>query len=475
MFYRKHHLPSRKGGRVPAQRPENRFDRVTVPISRILAFSGFRIIGFCAAAALISGCISDSGGKGPESRKGVTVSLRIQTESLAKTAVSSGTAVATAARAVDSARITVSGSGMDSLRFGFGPGNATGTLSLLDIPAGADRRFDVQLFGGGGLLYTGSALTEIRAGQSNTVAVSCLPEFSRLTASIHIPADFPKTVAGGALRVWNGSTVLTAAPTVNGELRNFRLEEVPGDRDYSVSIALWDAAGDTIAKAARSDLRIPKGQNVALVLPLTLAFTQLALTMTVGDPRTTTLVLTLPGGKRTPSAFGEAVFSEVYPIPTTEEGGDNGEWVELFNRVADTLDVSGCQILRDAGTGSGMNFALPANTLIAPGRGLVVGRSAVAFANVTQASALTLTNTSARLELACTYSGAGTVRLDTLRYNTGTSDTVSVRIATAKAASLKPSRLARRTGADAWCLAAAAPAAGEFATTPGGIAGGCGE
>jgi hypothetical protein len=345
----------------------------------------------------------------------------------------------------------------------------------MDIPAGADRRFDLRLYSAGTLLYTGSATTELKAGQTNSVSVSCLPEFSRLTASIHIPVDFPKTVAGGEMRLWNENGTLSAAPTVNGELRNFRLEEVPGDREYFVSIALWDAAGDTIAKAYKPDLHVPKGQNVALVLPLTLAFTQLSLTMTVGDPRTTTMVLTLPGGRRAPALFGEAVFSEVYPIPSTEEGGDNGEWVELFNRVGDTLDVSGCQILRDAGTGSGMNFALPANTVIAPGRGLVVGRSAVAFASVTQSTSLTLTNTSARLEFLCTSAAAGTVRLDTLRYNTSASDTVSARIATAKAASLKPSRLSRRTGADAWCLAAGNPASGEFATTPGGIAGGCGE
>ncbi len=426
--------------------------------------------------ALFTGCISDSGGKAKDPATGVSVALQIQIGTLAKSAVSSVTG---ATRAVDSARVLVSGPGMDTLQFGFGAGTGTSTLagplSLLDIPAGVDRRFEVRLYAGGSLLYVGSSLTEIRAGQTNSVAVICLPEFSRVSASIHIPADFPKTVSGGALRLWNTEGVWTASPTVNGELRNFRLEEVPGDRDYAVSIALWNAAGDTIAQAYKASLRVPKGQNVALVLPLTLAFTQLALTMTVGDPRTTTLVLTLPGGKRVPSVFGEAVFSEVYPIPTAEEGGDNGEWVELFNRVSDTLDVSGCQILRDAGTGSGMAFVMPANTVIAPGRGLVVGRSAVTFANVTQTTALTLTNTSARLELSCTYSGSGTVRLDTLRYNTSTSDTVSARIATAKVASLKPSRLSKRTGADAWCLASANPASGEFATTPGGIAGGCGE
>jgi hypothetical protein len=413
------------------------------------------------AALFLTACIASSGGKTPSGSGGVSVALQVFPAALAKAA---------AARPVDSADVRVSADGLDTLRFGFG--GSSQSLSLLDLPPGSARRFDVRLYSAGRLLYTGAATADLSTDRANSVTVHCLPEFSRLSASVHIPVGFPKTVAGGELRLWNGDGVMTAAQTVNGELRNFRLEEVPGDRDYAVSIALWDGAGDTLARGFKPDLRVPKGQNVALVLPLTLTFSQLQITMTVADPGATSVVLALPGGRRAPAAFGDAVFSELYPVPAAEEGGDNGEWLELFNRAADTLDVSGCQILRDAGTGSGMNFALPAGTLIPPGRGLVVGRSAVTFAHVTQASALTLTNTSARLEFACQ---ASAVKIDTARYSTSTTDPAAARIASAKVAALKPSRLASRHAADAWCQAAVNPAAGEFTATPGGLDGGCGE
>jgi hypothetical protein len=120
-----------------------------------------------------------------------------------------------------------------------------------------------------------------------------------------------------------------------------------------------------------------------------------------------------------------------------------------------------------------MNFTLPAGMVVAPGRGLVLGKSAVTFAHVVVgASSLSLTNTSARLEFSC---AAGAVRIDTVRYSTSTTDSLAARIASAKVATLKPSRTASRAGADAWCLAAVNPSAGEFAATPGSMGGGCGE
>jgi hypothetical protein len=433
------------------------------------------------ALALLSGCLS-----GPErgvsnKGEGVMVALQIETGVLAKGGLhqfSNNAAWGLSMRPLDSAHVIVTGPEMDTLYFGFLLDGSAQSLSLSDVPPGADRRFDIRLNRLGRVLYTGSVTTTLHTDRVNAFSVVCAPEFSRLNASIHIPLDFPKTVSGGVLRLWNGSDTLSAPATTNGELRNFRLEEVPGDQTYSVTLALWGPTGDTIATAFRSDVTVPKGQNVALVMPLTLAYTQIVLTMTVSDPRSTTLVLSLPGGKRTPSSFGEAVFSELYPVPSAEDGGDSGEWLELFNRVTDTLDVSGCQLIRDAGTGTGMNFTLPVNTLIPPGRGLVVGRSGVSFAQVSQASALTLTNTSARLEFACAQGPSGALRLDTLRYTTTLSDTLAARISNGKVTSLRPSRLHLRGKSDSWCLTAPTAAIavfGESVATPGSIVGGCGE
>lgn len=436
----------------------------------LAALAGFGAVS--VVACLSEPAVRPQGGHGEGS--GVEVSVSLHVAALAKGAVAAAAGGLSAMRPVDSARVTVAGPDMDTLVFGFVMSEESQTLSMMDIPPGPDRTFRTELYHGGRRLYAGQTTVELRTDRPNSVSIVCLPDFSRVTASIHIPVDFPKAVAGGHMRLWNGTDTLTTPATTTGELRVFRLEEVPGDREYTVSLALWEADGDTIASAYRAGVTVPRGQNVALVLPLALAYTQIALGMTVEDPMTTTVVLTLPGGKRTAAAFGEAVFSEVHPEPGADEGGENGEWLELFNRVSDTLDVSGCLVSRDAGTSTGMKFTLPANTVIPPGRGLVLARSAsVTFAHAVMGSALNLVNTAARLEFSC-----GEVRLDTLRYANSGTDSLVVKTGPGKVSTLRPSALAHRHRAASWCASqpvGAAAAAGSPPATPGGVQGGCGE
>jgi hypothetical protein len=281
-------------------------------------------------------------------------------------------------------------------------------------------------------------------------------------------------VAGGRMLLYREGDTLVVDPVVNGELWVFRFEEVPGDLEYGLSIALWDPSGDTLAWAVRSGVHVPKGENIGLMLPLNITFSELQISMAIEDPRTTSVVMSFPAGRRFPAGFGEAVFSELYPIPAAEDGGDAaGEWIEVFNRVADSLDVSGCRITRDAGSSSAMILNLPAGTVIPPGRGLVAGRSAVTFADVPiGSSALSLTNTSARLEFSC---NAGVLTLDTLRYSNSASDSLAALIASGKVTALRPSRIASRHDATAWCLASPRPVPGEPLATPGVLDGSCGE
>jgi hypothetical protein len=414
-----------------------------------------------------TGCLlRDEGGSSGVPGEGVSVELQIREAALSKSA-----AATAAALTVDSVHVRVTGDGMEPAEFSFGGTNPA--VSISDLKAGEDRRFEVKLYLDGRLAYAGETTASLHTDRKNALTVHCLPEFSRITASVHVPLDFPKAVTGGRLVVWNAQDTFSVAPTANGELRNFRLERVTGDRIYSVSLALWDAAGDTLATALREDVEVPKGRSVALVMPLNATFPQLRVSMTVGEPYATDIVLHFPAARRVPQAFGEAVFSELYPAPSPADSSDNGEWLELFNRVSDTLDVSGCQLLRDAGTGTGMQFTLPAGTVIPPGRGLVVGRSAVSFAGVRMlTSPLTLTNTAARLEFSC---GAGAVKLDSVSYTTSASDPLAARMAAGKVSSLKPSRLHLRNASDSWCLASPRPEPGEIAATPGVLSGSCGE
>lgn len=436
---------------------------------RIKSISGWVLSGLVSLGA--AGCLFREGGgsaKTPEG-EGVSVELRIRETPLSKTA-----GAAAPALTIDSLQVRVTGDGMEAAQFSFRGSDPV--VSITDLRAGENRRFEVKLFLGGKLAYAGEATASLYSDRKNTLTVHCLPEFSRLLATVQIPLDFPKPLVGGQLVVWNAYDTLVVQQTVVGELRNFRMD-VTGDRTYTVRLDLWDADRKVQVRTHLHDVFVPKGQNVALVMPLTTTFPQLRVTMVVGDPSATTIVAYFPAGRRAPAAFGEAVFSELYAAPTAMDSSDNGEWLEIFNRVSDTLDVSGCQLTRDAGTGTGMQFTLPAGASIPPGRGLIVGRSAVVIpagaAGVRMlTSPLTLTNTSARLEFSC---GAGAVKLDSVAYSTSASDAGAARMAAGKVTALKPSRIASRHAADAWCLASTRPEAGETAATPGILFGSCGE
>lgn len=438
----------------------------TVPGARRPAPRFSPLWGSACVALLLSACLSSPDGKSrkKDSGEGVSVAVGIHPAALAKSAAEA------AAPSFDSVHIRITAPDMDALDHSFD--GTSENVTITDLPAGEDRRFEAFLFQEGRLLYSGESTVDLHTDQNNSVSLLCLPEFSRISASVHIPIDFPKVVAGGELKLWGEGDTLSATPIVNGELRVFRLEEVPGDRDYDLSIVLWDEAGDTLAWADRADLHVPKGENVALMLPLNITFSELQIVMTVEDPRTTSLVMSFPAGVRVPAGFGEAVFSELYPVPAEEDGDDAaGEWLELFNRVADSLDVSGCRVTRDAATSSAMILTLPDGTVIPPGRGLVAGRSGVDFADVPiGSSALSLTNSNARLELSCE---AGEVLLDTLHYSTAASDSLAARIEEGSVSALRPSRIAARHDAGAWCLVSPSPAAG--AATPGVLDGSCGE
>ncbi len=81
-----------------------------------------------------------------------------------------------------------------------------------------------------------------------------------------------------------------------------------------------------------------------------------------------------PGGSNAPLLISDVVINELMYKPIS--GDDDDQYIELYNRSASTLDLSNW-ILSDA-----VSFTFPANTLMAPGSYLVVGRNiARLFAN----------------------------------------------------------------------------------------------
>ncbi len=248
------------------------------------------------------------------SKGSVTVQLQIRSIVLAKSA--------SAPRPTDSATIIVSGPDMDSKVFRFGSG--VDMYSLPELSPGPMRHFDVQLFQQGRLLYIGTADTTLYTDRKNTIFLHCIPQFSRVSASIHVPLDFPRKVSRSELKVWNGVDTLISTPDQPGKFLNFHLEEVFGDKNYHLQFSLWDDTGALAAKSVKDTLWIPKGQSVSLNLPLVTTFSQLQMNTVIGDPQQTSVSFVFPAGRGVPAAFGEVVFSEVYLSPTSQDSSSQG-------------------------------------------------------------------------------------------------------------------------------------------------------
>ena len=390
----------------------------------------------------------------------VSVELQIAPVVLAKSA--------SAPRPTDSASVIVSAPDMDPKQFCFGKG--TEVYSLPEIPAGANRRFNIELYQQGRLLYVGSAETTLYTDRKNSVFLHCIPQFSRVSASIHVPLDFPRKVGRTELKLWNDKDTLIATPDQPGEFLNFHLEETPGDRNYHLLFSLWDDTGTLAAKSSKDTLWIPMGQSVSMNLPLVTTFSQLQMNMEVSDPQQTNVSFNFPAGKRVPTTFGEMVFSEVYLSPTSVDSSSQGQWIELYNRTSDTLDLSGCKIMRDGGGSSSKQAILATGTFVAPGKGLVVGRAAYPYADV-RFPTFSLGTGLSHMDFSCK---SGALKLDTMTYSASVADSLAVQTTSGKISQLRPDWVGQRMDTRGWCQVPAHPTdLSQGWPTPGTLENGC--
>lgn len=390
----------------------------------------------------------------------VSVELQIKPVVLAKSA--------SAPRPTDSANVIVSAPDMDPKEFRFGKG--TDVYSLPEISAGTKRHFNIELYRQGRLLYVGSAETTLYTDRKNSVFLHCIPQFSRVSASVHVPLDFPRKVGRTELKLWNDRDTLIASPDQPGEFLNFHLEETPGDKNYHLLFSLWDDTGSLAAKSSKDTLWVPMGQSVSMNLPLVTTFSQLQMNMVVSDPQQTNVSFNFPAGKRVPTTFGEMAFSEVFLSPTSVDSSSQGQWIELYNRTSDTLDLSSCKIMRDGGGSTSKQAVLASGVLVAPGKGLVVGRSAYPNATV-RFPTFSLGTGLSHMEFSCK---SGALKLDTMTYSASVSDSSAVQTVSGKISQLRPDWVGQRTDPRGWCQVPAHPTdVSQGWPTPGTLENGC--
>ncbi len=146
--------------------------------------------------------------------------------------------------------------------------------------------------------------------------------------------------------------------------------------------------------------------------------------------------------------------------------------MELYNRTSDTLDVSNCKVMRDGGGSTSKQAILASGTLVLPGKGLVVGRSAYPYANV-RFPTFSLGSSLSHMDFSCK---SGALKLDTMTYSTTISDSTAVQTVTGKVSELRPDWVGQRTDPRGWCMVPAHPvSSSEGWPTPGILENGCGN
>jgi hypothetical protein len=362
-----------------------------------------------------------------------------------RTAALAGSASASPAPDIDSISIRVAGDGMDPREFAFVDGALE--LDLAGIPPGNARVVSAALFRQGRLLYKGESTADFSRETRADVSLRCEPQFSRVTARFHLPPSLPQPVADGWLVLSGDAGEFRARLERKGEFGSFRVDEVPGNARYGVTLTLLGSDGRTLYDARREDVLLPLGQEVAWDLPLLPVDAMAGLVLQLPEPRQAVVVASFPASSRVPSAAGEIVVTEFYAAPSAADSGSEGEWWELFNRTQDTLALQGCRFARGRGTGATQSFPFDSTHRIPPGKARTFGRyaSPVDF----RYADFSLVNTASPLLLLCANDG---LVVDSLRYSSTVSDSTAVLMREGWVNSLDADSLARGVSRPAWCL-----------------------
>lgn len=396
--------------------------------------------GAALACAGLWGCIQDGGRGAAGNGAGAALRLSLAPAALLKSQ-------AGPAAEIDSLQIRITGEDMAPIEFSRSGDSLS--VDLEGLPPGEDRLVSAWLFRRGKLLYAGKGRFAFLREARLEVSLPCDPQFSRVVSRFHLPVGLPAPVRGGRLTLKGTAGDYSADLEVKDEFGSFRVDEVPGDVRYQVSMALNDSAGRQLYGADRPDVLLPLGEEADWDLALLPTQASAGLSLGLGSPKEAVVRTGFPSSRRAPAHPGEIVVSGFYAAPADKDSGSQGEWFSAFNRSADTLSLSGCRLARDRGAGATRSYSFPAEAALPPGGSLVFGRSA-ARADFTYPD-FSLVNTSSSLLLLC---AGDSLLLDSLRYSSAGADSaVALPMKEGWVTRLSAGAVSRRSMPAAWCLA----------------------
>lgn len=280
----------------------------------------------------------------------------------------------------DSLVLDVEGEGMEKRTQAFTQ-EQEGVL-LEEIPPGDARRFSARVYADQGkLVQSGEVVAAVPTGERISLSLSLQAEAGFLELSVPLGLDNALGIASGSMELSaaDGSHSLYPMSLGTGQ-GSFMSGALPLDKDFSLAVNLVGGKGEVLYTGSRTVRLSSLVQREVLELRSTRGSVALKLILSSLEPAQ--IWAKLPGSlARKASLPQDLVFTEVLAWPKT--GGDDFEYLELYNATLDTLDVGGCLIGKTrASTGATVSFALNEGLRVSPMSYLLLGRDSVAQAQM---------------------------------------------------------------------------------------------
>ncbi|MBF0430268.1 MAG: lamin tail domain-containing protein [Fibrobacteria bacterium] len=327
----------------------------------------------------------------------------------------------TALRTIDSMYISLTSTDNTPVQ-SWGIKGTNTTVRVDDIYPGTNKLLELWIYDSTGvLIYEGQKNgIEIIQGQEAAVTINSTPIFSNVSFAFQLGAGVDSGVfyLSGSTDVYRAELEL-----VGSELGKFTLDNLKGGYKYAVSCSLFLADGKLKFKELTTDsVLVEKGTAHHFALQLDNVLGKISLTITLPeDPAVSFGVSYTNAVKREPDPT-DIIFTEFCADPGTGEG--EGEWIEIYNRSIDTLELDSCRIGKSTSTDAPTTwFRLGEGLQLLPGAVLVFGDSNVAVKDeFISNDRFTITNTKSQLMIICNKVTQANTVIDSIAYTSYTSD-----------------------------------------------------
>ncbi len=316
---------------------------------------------------------------------------------------------------------------------------------LDDTPWGDSIEIELNLFNDlGKVLYVGLAITDIELGGLTTVSVMLQSMFAKVYIEIPVGLENVQDIVGGGLSITNSERSYSVPLEGSAPVKHFAIPLVDFGDDYVVNLYLWDSGGDTLYMY-NSVIDITNETATNLAFSLQSLISQLQLDITFSEMIEVSGVAIFPKAQlKNAREFHDVMITELSPYPRS--GGDDYEWIELYNTGMDTVNLKGCALKKTITSSTATTrVEIEEDLFIDPSAFLVLGRDSVDFADFNYSSFI-LSNSGQSIYIMC-----DTLMIDSLIYKSASDSINPFPIESGYSLDIEVAHIRERENGMHWC------------------------